>query len=103
LRRRTNSATPPSSGGRPNAERHFRGEKRTNDTHGSTSDGRWFHKGAGKDAKLCHMGHLPIEPLRVHRQCPHDRTKARHMIGSVSFDRQGDRRSGHALASWGLC
>jgi transposase len=47
------------SGGR-NAERDFHGEKRKNDTHSSTTDpdARLFRKGAGKEAKLCHMGHL---------------------------------------------
>src|SRR6266852_1469058 len=50
------------SGGR-NAERNFHGEKRRNDTHFSTTDpdARLFRKGAGKEAKLCHMGHLMME------------------------------------------
>src|SRR6266404_3757027 len=50
------------SGGR-NAERNFHGEKRKNDTHVSTTDpdARLFRKGAGKEAKLCHMGHLMME------------------------------------------
>jgi transposase len=50
------------SGGR-NAERNFHGEKRCNDTHSSTTDpdARLFRKGAGKEAKLCHMGHLMTE------------------------------------------
>jgi transposase len=56
------SSKPPSGGGR-NAERNFRGEKRTNDTHSSTTDpdARLFRKAAGKEAKLCHMGHLLTE------------------------------------------
>jgi transposase len=46
-----------------NAERDFHGEKRKNDTHSSTSDpdARLFRKGRGKEAKLCHMGHLMTE------------------------------------------
>jgi transposase len=46
-----------------NAERDFHGEKRRNDTHSSTTDpdARLFRKGAGKEAKLCHMGHLMTE------------------------------------------
>ena len=50
------------SGGR-NVERDFHGEKRKNDTHSSTTDpdARLFRKGAGKEAKLCHMGHLMME------------------------------------------
>jgi hypothetical protein len=36
---------------------------RKNDTHSSTTDpdARLFRKGAGKEAKLCHMGHLMME------------------------------------------
>jgi transposase len=51
-----------SSGGR-NAERDFHGEKRKNDTHASTTDpdARLFRKGAGKEAKLCHIGHVMME------------------------------------------
>ena len=54
---------PPASGGGRNAERDFHGEKRKNDTHASTTDpdARLFRKGAGKEAKLCHMGHLMME------------------------------------------
>lgn len=50
-------------GGGRNAERDFHGEKRRNDTHSSTTDpdARLFRKGAGKEAKLCHMGHLMTE------------------------------------------
>jgi transposase len=50
-------------GGGRNAERDFHGEKRKNDTHSSTTDpdARLFRKGAGKEAKLCHMGHLMTE------------------------------------------
>jgi transposase len=46
-----------------NAARNFHGEKRKNDTHCSTTDpdARLFRKGAGKEAKLCHMGHLMTE------------------------------------------
>jgi transposase len=46
-----------------NAERNFHGEKRKNDTHCSTTDpdARLFRKGRGKEAKLCHMGHLMTE------------------------------------------
>jgi transposase len=50
-------------GGGRNAERDFHGEKRRNDTHSSTTDpdARLFRKGAGKEARLCHMGHLMME------------------------------------------
>jgi transposase len=51
------------SGGGRNRERDFHGEKRRNDTHSSTTDpdARLFRKGKGKEAKLCHMGHILIE------------------------------------------
>ena len=44
-------------------ERDFHGEKRRNDTHSSTTDpdARLFRKAAGKEAKLCYMGHLMME------------------------------------------
>jgi len=46
-----------------NAERDFHGEKRSNETHASTTDpdARLFRKGKGKEAKLCHMGHIFTE------------------------------------------
>src|SRR5262249_22844920 len=59
--------SPPSGkggGGRSDhGERDFHGEKRKNDTDCSTTDpdARLFRKGAGKEAKLCHMGHLMME------------------------------------------
>lgn len=46
-----------------NAERDFHGETLSNATHASTTDpdARLFRKGKGKEAKLCHMGHLLME------------------------------------------
>ena len=46
-----------------NSERSFRGEKRKNDTHASTTDpdARLFRKGPGKEARLCFMGHALME------------------------------------------
>ena len=55
------------SGDRPargrNAEQDFHGERRRNQTHRSATDpdARLFRKGRGKEAKLCHMGHLLME------------------------------------------
>jgi transposase len=53
---------PPTGGGR-NRERDFHGERRRNDTHASTTDpdARLYRKGRGKEAKLCHLGHLLME------------------------------------------
>jgi transposase len=53
---------PPAGVGR-NAEVDFRGEKRGNDTHASTSDpdALLYRKGAGMEAKLCFIGHALME------------------------------------------
>jgi hypothetical protein len=46
-----------------NGERDFHGEKRSNETHASTTDpdARLYTKAPGQAAKLCHMGHLLME------------------------------------------
>jgi transposase len=53
---------PPPDAGR-NGEQDFRGQKRGNDTHASTTDpdARLLRKGPGKEAKLCFMGHALME------------------------------------------
>ena len=53
---------PPAAGGR-NAEADFHGEKRSNETHASTtnSDARLYRKGPGKEARLCFIGHGLME------------------------------------------
>lgn len=62
FRAKDGSDEPPTGGGR-NAERNFHGEKRTNETHASTTDpdARLYRKSPGQAAKLCHMGHLTME------------------------------------------
>jgi IS5 family transposase len=52
----------PPAGGR-NGERDFHNEKRSNQTHASTTDpeAKLYRKGKGKEAKLCYMGHALIE------------------------------------------
>jgi len=56
------SDEPPAAGGR-NAEANFRGKKRSNETHASTTDpdARLYRKGPGKEAKLCFIGHGLME------------------------------------------
>lgn len=58
---RDGSGSPPDPG--RNGERDFHGEKRSNETHRSTTDpeARLFRKGKGQASKLCYMGHLVIE------------------------------------------
>jgi len=62
FRPKDGSGAPPAGNGR-NAERDFHGEKRTNETHASTTDpdARLFRKGAGKEAKLCFLGEAMTE------------------------------------------
>lgn len=51
------------SGRDGNRGRDFRGERRKNETHVSTSDpeARLYRKGRGKEARLCFMGHALME------------------------------------------
>ena len=57
------AGTPPVDGGGRNADADFHGERRTNETHASTTDpdARLYRKGSGKEAKLCFMGHGLME------------------------------------------
>jgi len=56
------SDEPPSESGR-NAEADFHGEKRSNETHASSTDpdAKLYRKGKGKEAKLSFMGHGLME------------------------------------------
>lgn len=62
FRAKDGSGNPPSGPGR-NAEVDFRGEKRKNDTHESTTDpeARLAKKAAGQTAKICHAAHVKME------------------------------------------
>src|SRR5215212_5467594 len=55
------SGEPPSPG--RNGERDFHGERRSNETHASTTDPdtRLYRKAQGQAAKLCHMGQVAME------------------------------------------
>jgi transposase len=57
------SGEPPAHGGGRNAEADFHGQKRSNDTHASTTDpdARLYLKGKGKETKLCFIGHGLME------------------------------------------
>ena len=60
-------AEPPAGG---NAEVDFRGARRGNATHASTTDldARLYRKERGREAKLCFIGHASMgEPQRDHR------------------------------------
>ena len=57
------SGEPPGQGGGRNPEADFHGQKRSNDTHASTTDpdARLYRKGKGKETKLCFIGHGLME------------------------------------------
>ena len=63
FRPKDGSDEPPADGDGRNREADFHGEKRSNDTHASTTDpeARLYRKGPGKEAKLCFMGHALME------------------------------------------
>jgi hypothetical protein len=54
---------PPADAGGRNREADFHGQRRSNDTHASTTDpeARLYRKGSSKEAKLCFMGHALME------------------------------------------
>jgi transposase len=61
FRPKDDPADPP--GGGRNGTRDFRGARRSNDSHGSTTDAdaRLYRKGPGQEAKLCFVGHVLME------------------------------------------
>jgi transposase len=63
FRPKDGSGEPPTSGGGRNGEADFHGQRRSNETHASTTDpeARLYRKGPGKEAKLCFMGHALME------------------------------------------
>jgi transposase len=62
FRRKDGDDNDPEGPGR-NAERNFHKQKRSNDTHQSTTDpeARLYKKGDGQPARLCYMGHALME------------------------------------------
>jgi transposase len=61
FRPKDGSGEPPSAG--RNGERNFHNEKRSNDTHASTTDpdARLYRKADGRESRLCFMGHVLME------------------------------------------
>jgi len=61
FRPKDGSGEPPGAG--RNGERRFHGEKRSNETHASTTDpeAKLYRKGDGQAAKLAFMGHVLME------------------------------------------
>lgn len=97
FRPKDGSGNPP-DGGR-NGERDFRGEKRTNETHASTTDpdARLYRKGNGRESVLCYMGHAFMENrngLAVGGDLTHATGTAEReaALGLVDGHRPGRRR-----------
>lgn len=61
FRRKDGEDEPPGPG--KNGEKDFKGEKRSNATHASTTDpdARLYRKGGGQPAELCYLGHALME------------------------------------------
>jgi transposase len=61
FRSKDGSGAPPGPG--RNGACNFRGEKRSNETHASTTDpdARLYRKGNGQPSRLCYMGHALME------------------------------------------
>ena len=61
FRPKDGSGEPPGPG--RNGERNFRKEKRSNQTHASTTDpdARLYRKADGRESRLCFMGHVMME------------------------------------------
>jgi transposase len=63
FRRKDGSDEDKGGGSGRNVERNFHGEKRSNETHRSTTDpdAKLYRKGDGQPARLCYMGHALME------------------------------------------
>jgi len=85
-----------------NGERNFRREKRSNETHASTTDpdARLYRKGDGQSSRLCFMGHVLMENrngLVVDATLTHATGTAEREATLTMLDRQkpgGRKRSG---------
>jgi hypothetical protein len=90
------SGEPPAQGGGRNAEADFHGQKRSNDTHASTTDpdARLYRKGKGKETKLCFIGHglmenrhgLLVDACLTLADGHAERVAALHMIEPRAYD-----------------
>lgn len=92
-----NEEEPPAGGGGRNAERDFRGQKRSNETHASTTDpdARLYRKGDGQSSRLCFMGHLLMEnrnALIVDAALTHASGTAERDAALLMLDRRERRR-----------
>lgn len=83
---------PPQGPGR-NGERDFHGQKRSNETHASTTDpdARIYKKSDGQPSRLCYMGHVLMENrhgLAVEATLTHATVTAEREATLVMLDRR---------------
>lgn len=95
FRPKDGSGNPP-EGGR-NGEQDFRGEKRSNDTHESTTDpdARLYRKGNGQESRLCYMGHAVMENrngLAIFGEVTHATGTAEREAALAWIDKHGPNR-----------
>ena len=95
FRPKDGSGEPPGPG--RNAERDFHGEKRSNETHASTTDpdARLYRKAAGRESRLCYMGHVLMEHrsgLAVQAALTHATGTAEREAALAMLDRAKPRR-----------
>jgi hypothetical protein len=95
FRPKDGSGDPPDPG--RNGERNFRQEKRSNETHASTTDpdARLYRKGNGRESRLCFMGHVLMENrngLAVDAALTHATGTAEREAALTMLDRRRRRR-----------
>ena len=96
FRPKDGSGEPPTPG--RNGERNFRREKRSNETHASTTDAdaRLYRKGDGQASRLCSMGHALMENrhgLAVGADVTHATGTAEREAGLALVKRQRRERA----------
>jgi transposase len=95
------SGSPPGPG--RNGERDFHGQKRSNETHASTTDpdARLYKKSDGQPSRLCYMGHVVMENrngLAVEATLTHASGTAEREATLVMLDRR-TRKPGITLGA----
>jgi transposase len=100
FRPKDGGGSPPDAG--RNGERDFRGEKRSNETHASTTDpdARLYRKGNGRESVLCYLGHALMENrngLAVAGAVTHATGTAERQAALALIDRPRRRRPGRTI------
>jgi transposase len=95
FRPKDGSGEPPGPG--RNGERNFHKEKRSNETHGSTTDpdARLYRKSNGRESRLCFLGHVLMENrngLAVDATLTHATGRAEREATLTMLDRRSNRR-----------